>query len=127
MALWMQENAPPEYSGKELTAKDICILAQQGDEPAIRAVQREAKYLGIGIANVITCFLPEVLLLGGSVMKSAHLFLPRIKETIDLGCQIVPGHLCQVSLATLGDDAGLIGAAQVWYHRFQKPRSSCEV
>ncbi len=127
MALWMQENAPSEYSGKDLTAEDICILAQQGNEPAIRAVQREAKYLGIGIANVITCFLPEVLLLGGSVMKSAHLFLPRIKETIDSGCQIVPGYLCQVSPTTLGDYAGLIGAAQVWYYRFTKPRSSCEV
>ena len=60
-------------------------------------------------------------------MKSAHLFLPRIKETIDSGCQIVPGYLCQVSPTTLGNYAGLIGAAQVWYHRFQKPRSSYEV
>ncbi|MGO8720545.1 MAG: ROK family protein [Acidobacteriaceae bacterium] len=127
MALWMQTEYPSAHSEKHLTAKEICNLAQQGNGPAMRAVQREARYLGIGIVNVITCFLPEVVLLGGSVMKSANLFLPQIRDAISSGCQIVPGHLCEVSLASLGDDAGLIGAAQVWYHRFQKSRSSCEV
>ena len=88
----------------------------------MRAVQREGSYLAIGVANVIACFLPEIVLLGGSVMKSAQLFLPEIRAMTG-GCQIVPSHLCEIALVSLGDDAGLIGAAQVWHQRFQNTRS----
>ena len=122
MALWMQENTARQDESEVLTAKQICELAQAGDALAMRAVQREAQFLAIGVANVIACFLPEILLLGGSVMKSAHLFLPKIRAMAD-GCQIVPSHLCEIALVSLGDDAGLIGAAQVWYQRFQNTRS----
>ena len=122
MALWMQENTTPRGEGRALSAKEICELAQAGDALAMRAVEREAQFLAIGVANVIACFLPEIVLLGGSVMKSAHLFLPQIRAMAN-GCQIVPGHLCEIALVSLGDDAGLIGAAQVWYQRFQNTRS----
>jgi glucokinase len=122
MALWMQENTTPRGEGRALSAKEICELAQAGDALAMRAVEREAQFLAIGVANVIACFLPEIVLLGGSVMKSAHLFLPQIRAKAN-GCQIVPGHLCEIALVSLGDDAGLIGAAQVWYQRFQNTRS----
>ncbi len=122
MALWMEENMPPDNELKAVTARDVCELAQRGDPLAIRAAQREARYLAIGITNVITCFLPDVVLLGGSVMKSAPLFLPKIRSMIG-GCQIVPSHLCEIALVSLGGDAGLIGAAQVWNQRFQNTRS----
>jgi glucokinase len=117
MAAWMQEQGGPA-----VTAKELCRLAEQGDALALQAVHREARYLATGIANVITCFLPDMVLLGGSVMKSAHLFLPEIRSMVG-HCQIVPSHLCEIALVWLGDDAGLIGAAQVWYQRFQKTRS----
>jgi glucokinase len=122
MALWMQENTTPRDESKVLTAKEICDLAQAGDGLAMRAVQREARYLAIGVANVIACFLPEIVLLGGSVMKSAQLFLPEIRA-MSGGCQIVPSRLCEIALVSLGDDAGLTGAAQVWHQRFQNSRS----
>jgi len=122
MELWMQKNTASQNEQKPLTAKEICRLAENGDELALRAVKREGRYLAIGIANVITCFLPEMVLLGGSVMKSAQLFLPEIRAMIG-SCQIVPSHLCEISLVSLGNDAGLIGAAQVWHQRFQNTRS----
>ncbi len=122
MSSWMEHNRTPGDPPKAVTAKEICRLAERGDPLAIRAVQREARYLAIGIANVITCFLPDILLLGGSVMKSAQLFLPDIRAMVG-GCTIVPSHLCEIALVSLGDDAGLIGAAQVWTQRFQHTRS----
>ncbi len=117
MASWMQEQG-----GQALNAKEVCRLAEQGDPLALRAVQREARYLATGIANIITCFLPDMVLLGGSVMKSPHLFLPQIRSAVG-HCQIVPSHLCEIALVSLGDTAGLIGAAQVWHQRFQQTRS----
>jgi glucokinase len=119
MMVWLRENAPATYGNRTLTAREICSRAQDSDEWAQRAVEREAYYLGLGLANLITLFAPEAIVLGGSVMKSAHLFLDRMHEVIRQNCRLVPAGRVEITLASLGADAGLIGAAQVWYHRFE--------
>ncbi|HEX3662910.1 MAG TPA: ROK family protein [Acidobacteriaceae bacterium] len=101
-----------------LDARAICALARSGDSTATRAVQRTAGYLGTGLANIISIFMPETIVLGGSVFDSADLFLPEIRRVVAQNCRLVPHELCAISLASLGRDLGLIGAAQVWHHRF---------
>ena len=119
MVAWLERNAPSAYPHRAgLTAKKICELAQNGDEWAIRAVNHEGRYLGLGLANLITMFVPEIIVLGGSVMKSASLFLEEIRKTIATSCRLVPFDRTELALASLGDDSNLIGAARVWYHRF---------
>lgn len=100
------------------TARRICELAEQGDALALQAVEHEALYLGLGLANLINLFAPDAIVLGGSVMKSAPLFLDRIREVIRSGCRFVPAAKTELSLASLGEDANLIGAARVWHYRF---------
>jgi len=119
MAAWFKANtgAGKQYTG-EITAKRICEMAQQGDALAKSAVQREAYYLGLGLANLINLFVPDVIILGGSVMKSADLFLDGIRKVISQGCRFVPFEKAELAMASLGDDANLIGAARVWHHRF---------
>ena len=87
---------------------------------AQRAVEREAYYLGLGLANLVTMFTPDAIVLGGSVMKSAHLFLDGIRKVIQQSCRLVPFEKTKLRLASLGEDANLIGAAQVWHHRFSR-------
>lgn len=119
METWMAANVPTNYPHRmDLTAKKICELARQGDEFAKRAVQREARYLGSGLANLVTLYVPDAIVLGGSVMKSADLFLDTIHKTIAASCHFVPYERCEIALASLGEDANLIGAARVWYHSF---------
>ncbi len=120
MAAWVESNAPSAYPHRGgLTAKKVCELAVQGDEWAQKAVQREARYLGLGLANLINMFVPDAIVLSGSVVKSANLFLDGIRKTIASGCRFVPFEKTELALASLGDDANLIGAASVWYHRFR--------
>jgi glucokinase len=119
MVMWLEGNAPPGYPhGADLTAKKICELAQQGDDWALRAVERESRYLGLGLANLVTMFVPEVIVLGGSVMKSAVLFLGGIRKVITASCRYVPYEKTELALASLGEDSNLIGAGRVWHHRF---------
>ena len=119
MVAWVERNAPAEYPHRaDLTAKKICELARQGDQWAMRAVNNESRYLGLGLANLVTMFVPEVIVLGGSVMKSAPLFLEEIRKTIVASCKLVPFEKTELALASLGEDSNLIGAARVWYHRF---------
>lgn len=120
MVAWILSHAAAGYPHREgITAKKICELAHQGDEVALQSVEHEAYYLGLGLANLINLFTPDAIVLSGSVMKSAPLFLDRIREVIRGGCRFVPAEKTQLTLASLGDDTNLIGAARVWHYRFQ--------
>jgi glucokinase len=119
MVAWMEKHAPSGYLHRQgITAKRICELAQQGDELAQQAVEHEGYYLGLGLANLISLFAPDAIVLSGSVMKSAPLFMDRIREVIRSGCRFVPAEKTELTLASLGDDTNLIGAARVWHYRF---------
>jgi len=120
MVAWLEANAPAEYPHrKHLTAKRICQLAQQDDTLARQAVEREAHYMGLGLANLINLFSPDVIVLSGSVMRSAPLFLDGIRTVICSGCRFVPFEKTEIALASLGEDTNLIGAARVWHDRFR--------
>ncbi len=121
MVAWLRTIAAKDHCyPADLTAKQICQLAQQGDALARRAVEHEAYFLGLGLANLINLFVPDVIVLGGSVMKSAALFLDGIRKVIGQGCRFVPFEKTELALASLGEDANLIGAARVWHHRFSQ-------
>jgi glucokinase len=121
MVSWLESKMPENYPHRDhLTAKRICELAQEGDELAGQAVAREGHYLGLGLANLVTLFAPDAIVLGGSVMKSAVLFLEEIRKTICRCCRFVPYEKTDLTLASLGEDANLIGAARVWHHRFDR-------
>ena len=121
MVAWFKSNnATDSRAGEDLTAKRICQLAQQGDQLALRAVEREAYYLGLGLANLVNLFTPDAIVLGGSVMKSAVLFLDGIRKVIRQGCRFVPFEKTELALASLGDDVNLIGATRAWHHRFRQ-------
>lgn len=119
MTAWLEKEAPANYPHRgDLSAKRICELAVAGDELANRAVDRETYYLGLGLANLVTLFTPDAIVLGGSVMNSASLFLEGVRKIIRESCRFVPFDKTELTLASLGEDANLIGAARVWHHRF---------
>jgi glucokinase len=91
-------------------------MARKGDALAQRAVERETYYLGLGLANLIGLFVPEMIVLGGSVMKSVR--LEDLRAVIARGCRFVPWEKTELAMASLGEDANLIGAARVWHYRF---------
>src|SRR5712671_1569586 len=68
MTAWMESNRPLNYPHVgPLSAARICELAAEGEPLAQQAVDREAHYLGLGLANLITLFTPDAIVLGGSV------------------------------------------------------------
>lgn len=124
IAAWFKSQAPADYPHLEsVSAREICQLAQQGDELARRAVEREAYYLGLGLANLINLFTPDAIVLSGSVLKNSLLFLDGIRSVISRGCRFVPFEKAELTMASLGEDANLIGAARVWHHRFEPGRA----
>ncbi len=102
-----------------LTSKHICDLARDGNILALEGVAVLAEYLGTGLANLVSIFMPDAIVLSGSVMESADLFLATIRRKIQENCRLVPRDLCEIRTSFLGADVGLIGAAEAWRHRYE--------
>lgn len=100
----------------KLTAAQVYGAARAGDAIAIEVVRDTAKFLGIGVANLLNAFNPEVVVLAGGVTHAGDaLFEPMraevrrraFKPAVD-ACRIVPGIL---------PNAGVIGAIATFAQR----------
>jgi glucokinase len=106
--------------GGRTSALEVCEAARRGEVDALTAVEQEGTYLGLGLANLVTIFVPDAIALGGGVMQSGALFMDKIASTIRTTCGLVPFEKTRLLSASLGRDAGLAGAAQVWIKRFRQ-------
>lgn len=121
MAAWVNARRRESGSqGPDWTGPQICQLAGRGDRLAAEAVTREAFYLGVGIANLISLFAPSAIVLGGGVVQDLHLYLDDIWKIVRTNCKYVPFEHIEIGPSSLGPDAALIGAAQTWFHRYQR-------
>lgn len=102
------------WSGNHLTAAQICELARQGDPLCRKAIEREIRYLGLGLANLVTVFCPQIIVLGGGMMRSADLLLAPAIEVVKRTCTQVPWMNTSIILSTSNR---LLGAAAVWFQR----------
>ena len=96
---------------RELTAEDIARAARDGDEMAQVMMERTGMFLGIAIAAVINLLNVEMVVMGGGVMEAGDLILkPTINETRR---RAFPPSFssCEIVIAQLGPQAGMIGAA----------------
>lgn len=101
---------------ENIMAKDVFDAAKEGDEAAIRIVNRAAYYLGKSMAAVAVVLNPELFIVGGGVSKAGDILFNEIRsvfakltpEPVQKGMKIIP--------ATLGNDAGMVGAAGLFLH-----------
>ncbi len=126
LAEWVRRNAvTTDFLPDRLSAQDVCRRARTLDPLCVRAVERGAYYLGLGLSNLINMFCPDVIALGGGLMQSSELFLPGALGVIQTHCSLVPSENTRICLAALGSDTPVLGAACVWQHRSQsKERGS---
>lgn len=103
-------------------AREVCALAELGDPLAREAVMREGYYLGIGLANLVTTFVPDVIVLGGGVIESWSMFAETARSVIRQSCGLVPYERTALRPASLGTRTGLAGAARVWFHHFEQEK-----
>jgi glucokinase len=99
---------------RRITAQTVYEAAAAGDELALEVVNDTAKFLAVGIANLLNVFNPEaVVVCGGVTLAGDHLFVPLRREVARrafkpavTACRIVPGDLVGT--------AGVYGAAKVF-------------
>jgi glucokinase len=98
-------------SREQITAEEVYHRAKAGDREARASFARASSYLGIGLGIIINFLNPELILLGGGVMNPGDLILPAAAEEARKRSNQVSFACCSIERASLGNDAGLIGAA----------------
>jgi glucokinase len=94
-----------------LTAKMVFDRARMGDRRAQLVIDASARALGIGIGNVFHLLNPELILIGGGVSRAGQRLIgPAVREARSTIFPPLQSRL-RVKRASLGDDAGLLGAA----------------
>jgi len=111
---WFNQNYP---QGSWWNARQIFAAADAGNLQAREAVERAAHFLGVGISNLITMFCPEVIGLAGGLMERWSDFAAGVQKAIHENCRMVPHARVRLERARLGGQAGLLGAARVWWSR----------
>lgn len=98
-----------EHGG--ITTKDIFQLAGAGDTLSEGIIQHTAEILGVFIANMAVTLNPSKVLIGGGVSKAGDQLLKKIVAVFDTYALPRAGAVCEIKIAQLGNDAGIIGSA----------------
>ncbi|WP_117169227.1 ROK family glucokinase [Paraliobacillus sediminis] len=96
---------------KELTAKDVFELATSGDKAAQEIIDRVTDVLGLAIANMATMINPSIIVIGGGVSKAGEELLKPLRSAFESYTLPRIDEACEFVIATLGNDAGIIGGA----------------
>lgn len=101
-----------EMMGDHVSGRLAFNAMRAGDEAAKGVVDKYIKYLAAGIANTINIFQPEVLCIGGGVCNEGDALLVPLKEAVNREIYTRRGGKnTEIVIASLGNDAGIIGAA----------------
>ncbi len=93
------------------TAEEAVERARSGDPRATDGLAQIGRYLGIGIANMITVITPDRVVLGGGISAAADLLLGPIRDELRRRVHTTSLDEIQIVTAELGTWAGAIGAA----------------
>ncbi len=94
-----------------ITAKTVSDAAENADSLALELVEQLGMYLGVGLANLINIFNPDIIIIGGGLSKMGNLLLAPAYRTVAERAFSISVEKASIVLSKLGDDAGVIGAA----------------
>ena len=96
---------------KEITAKEVFDAAKAGDEAALEITEEFGAYLGQALVNLAATVDPAVFVIGGGVSKAGDILLDIVRKYF-YDHAFYGNQKTKILLATLGNDAGIYGAAK---------------
>ena len=107
-----QDNKPSVLRDGEVSAKTVFDAVKAGDELAIEVAEIFGMYLGKGLAAVGAVVNPEAFVIGGGVSKAGEVLFDYIEKNY-MKYSFHGTRNVKFRLATLGNDAGIYGAAKL--------------
>jgi predicted NBD/HSP70 family sugar kinase len=111
-ALLDAADRPRDLIGRE-AVRDVVDAADRGDPLARDALQRIGDWLGIGVANLINLFNPGMVIFGGMLREVYLGSAAQVRLRMTRNVLAVSRERVRLRISALGDDATLIGAAEL--------------
>lgn len=109
-------------SSPAVTGEDVARAAAGYDEVACRILKRAGTALGIGLSNVVNLFDPQVIVLGGSVVEAGEPYLGPARDRLAAMLSAQRRRPVRLDVSTLGNSAGVVGAALLGIEERQEKR-----
>jgi glucokinase len=109
------EAAAQRLLGPGAGTPEFVAAARQGDERARAAIAEAGRWLGAGIASLVTLLNPELVVIGGGFGETFDLLVDPIREIVARDAVAPARDVVRIVPAELGPDAGVIGAALVGF------------
>lgn len=100
-------------NGEDINAKVVFDLAKEGDDLAQIVFRNFSYYLGLACANIGSILNPSTIVIGGGVSAAGEFLLDGVRKYYEKNCFPQVRSSTKLALATLGNDAGVIGAASL--------------
>ena len=103
---------------ENVNGKIVFDALREGDKTAEKVVKKYTEYLAAGVTNVINAFHPQAIVLGGGICAAGDVFLTPLKRKVNRGIfggtKFAP---VEIVVASLGNDAGIYGAAALAFNK----------
>ena len=99
----------------KITTRDVADAARRGDALAVDVFNRAGRFLGFGVANLVSVLDPEVIVLGGGMASVADVYMTSLQKAMFERAQPLAAKKIKIVVSTLSDTANLLGCARlVW-------------
>lgn len=100
-------------NGDDITSKDVFDLAKQNDPLALLVIEYVCKQLGLALSTIAVTLNPEYIVIGGGVSNAGDFLLSHVQQSYEQYVFTAIKNTTTLKLATLGNEAGVIGAASL--------------
>lgn len=115
-----------QYDASGITAHEVAAAARGGDQMALDVFDRAGRVLGLGVANMVSLFDPEVVILGGGMAGAADLYFDSMRDVMLKGAQPLAAREVKLAVSRLRDRANLLGCACLAWQSLQVRTSKKE-
>ncbi|MBI5030362.1 MAG: ROK family transcriptional regulator [Chloroflexi bacterium] len=97
----------------KITFETILQAADANDRFALETLQDVGRWLGIGIANLVNAFNPELVVLGGALARASTIVTPIIESTVEQNALRQPHESLKIGISAYGSEGCVVGAAAI--------------
>jgi glucokinase len=101
------------YNPDEITARDVAEAARENDPKALEIFRNVGSMLGRAVANIISMFDPEVIIIGGGMAGALDLYVEQLNAVARQWAQPLAARQTRIKASQLRGDANLVGAARL--------------
>jgi glucokinase len=115
-----------QYDASRITAHEVAVAAREGDQMALDIFHEAGRLLGFGVANMVSLFDPEVVIIGGGMAGAADLYLDSLRDAMLERAQPLAARKVKLAVSRLRDGANLLGCARLAWQSLETRKSEKE-